>query len=198
MRANLYRLTVGLSYLLAGLWFGSLVGFVITAIRVFATVRAYEPGLADSPEAGAVPAGQAPDALAGAVVGGILGPLLWVQVVCLLGLALLALAQGRWLGRFMPGGFLGKANLLRLGLFALAGLGLAVQLGWIGPQIWDLRQAMYDPDRPAAEREEARKQFETYHTASERTMGVVTLLVGAGIVASPFALTPRPGTAGRS
>jgi hypothetical protein len=67
MRANLYRLTVGLSYLLAGLWFGSLVGFVITAIRVFATVRAYEPGLADSPEAGAVPAGQAPDALAGAV-----------------------------------------------------------------------------------------------------------------------------------
>lgn len=187
-RDHWFRLSVAVYYLLLGVWLGALVGFVITAIQVFDTVRDYSPTLNQLPDSAEALTQRAPDILAGGIVGQVLGALAVLEIICAVGLVALAIVQCTIFRGRLRGGVRGKANLGRLGLLAVAILALALHLGWIAPRIKELRRTMYNPQTTQAERDQARHRFEFHHTASERVMGTATLALAGAMVLSPFGL----------
>jgi len=184
-----YRLTNGLFYLLAGVWAGALVGFALMAPAVFYTVRAYQPELTRRPAGAEGLEGPGSAVLAGAIVQRVFERLDWVQVICATGVVGLALLQTAVFRARLARPALGKANLIRLGCLAGAAGLLVLNLGWIQPRLWTLRQSMYNPAHAPAVRSSARGDFQWYHRLSERTTGALVLLVGGSMVLSPFVLT---------
>jgi hypothetical protein len=184
----LYRLSVGLYYLLLGLWAGGLATFALAAPSIFYRMRVYQP------EATRTPAGvgnlDGPDAqlIAGDIANHILENLATVQIVAAAALVVLVVLQCTAFRRWLRCGAGGKANVLRSALLAVAVMLVAVQLGYVSPRMGELRGQMYSPDAAASARQAARQQFETYHTFSERTLGGVLLLLAGTTLVSPFAL----------
>jgi hypothetical protein len=191
-----YRLSVGVYYLLLGLWLGGLAGFALAAPPLFQRLRLYQPEAQQRPAE--TTGWEGPDAtiIAGDIATRILANLATLQIIAAIGLAVLVILQCTIFRRWLSRGVRGGANVVRLALLGLAIAALAVQLGWFSPKVRELRREKYQPGQTPQQVTAAHDRLETYHTRSERTLRGITLLLGVTIVISPFALTPA-GRGGR-
>ena len=182
----MFRLTQGFYYLFLGTWLGALVMLALAAAITFHTLRDLKATTAVEPYH-SLSAAEQPSALAGAVVGNVLHGLAVVQVVCAVGaVGCILLQHTVWAGH-LAGGRAAPANITRLILLALPVLILLLDVAVISPRIWQQRDLMYDPHRPAELRQAARQRFDRLHHLDERVVGGATVALAAGILVSGFA-----------
>jgi hypothetical protein len=198
MRLAMYRLSLGLYYLFAGVWAGLLLTFALAAPNIFYRTRAYQPELGRTPADAGKLVGADAQILAGDIVNHILAALNPVQIVCAAGLVVMLFLQCTVFRRQLARPITSVANWVRSILLCLAVLALALQLFWLSPTMGQLRQDMYNPDTPQPRRQQLRDRFEFYHVLSERTLGSAAVLLVAGVLASPFVLTGDRRTDGQA
>ena len=183
----LYRIVEGLYWLGLGTWAGTLVAIAVAAPTVFETVRAHEPRLEAGPYARPALAADAPDILAGGIVGHVVARLERVQWVCAtVVLAALVLECGPFRRR-LARGIASPANVMRVALIAVALGAATAHVVWAEPAVWRLRKQMYGPDVSAAARTSIERRFAWYHETSERLLAGQLLLVAAAGLVTPFA-----------
>lgn len=191
-----FRLTQGIYWLFLGLWLGGMIMLSVGAAITFRTVKGYEPsiGLAryNHPDLRE----RAPGILAGGITGNILKALAVIQGICAAVLIACVLVQSTVFADYLSGGTRGAANLLRIALIALPILILGIDALVLGPRIWNHREAMYNPARTAAQRDEAKAHFDRLHAVNVRMVGFATVCLIAATLVSPFAFTtPSPSAA---
>ncbi|MFA9480405.1 DUF4149 domain-containing protein [Phycisphaerales bacterium AB-hyl4] len=197
-RPAAFRFTQGLYYLALGTWFGALVMLAIAAAITFRTLEEHafvlQTGLLHA--AGVEPdhAADAPRIFAGEVVGQIIQGLTWLQAICALVAIACLLLQTTLFRRRLANAGRSRANLLRTLLVVGPALVLLLNVFWINPNVWQSREAMYDPARTETQRIEARLIFDHHHRLSERTTGGAALMLAVAVLISPFAfrVTPAP------
>jgi len=191
-----FRLTQGIYGLALGAWVGAIVMLAIAAAITFRTVRSHEPTLGAGPYASAALAEQAPEILAGGIVGNVIRGLNVVQAICGIGVGITLLLQCTLFADRLAGGVLGPMNLVRSGLLLLAACLVLYGTFVVQPEVWSLRETVYAAGASEAEREAARAAFDQAHGLSERLMSGALFLLAAALLLSPFAYTDPAGTGG--
>ncbi len=165
--------------LFLGLWAGAMLMTFIAAAITFPVLKSYAPLPGVPPLNDPVFAQDGWRILAGGVVGRVLLGLDAVQAVCA-AVAIMCLAIQRLFGAA------GLAHWLRVAFLASAiGIGLVNALHF-APHIWELRAAVYDPQRSPEARLASRQEMQAEHRTSQSAMFVSFLCVGAAIVSNAY------------
>jgi hypothetical protein len=185
-----FRLTQAFYWLFLGLWIGGMVMLAVGAAITFKTLPEYRPTIGLETYNHPDLRERAPAILAGAVTGNILKALAVIQLVCAGVVVACTVVQCVWFADYLRGGAPGGANLLRIALIALPILILGVDALVIGPRVWGFRHDMYDAQRTAAQRDDAKVHFDQYHRLNTRLFGFATLCLIGAVFASSFTFTP--------
>lgn len=190
------HLAAGLYYLALGLWLGLIASLAVVPAVTFREVREAKPVLRDGPYATPGLQDQHAEILAGNIVGHTVQFITYAGAICLI-TAALALAVRYvliWCGspaKTTRRG-LGLAGSIRaILLVALLAL-LAYQAAVVNPAIFEYREVMYDTQRPAAQREQARAAFDTYHEQSTTLGQTLLITLALAVTLSPLADAPAP------
>ncbi len=181
----LYQVVQILYWLDLSIWLGSTVFLAVAAPVIFRVVRRLEvrsgvysdPGLRDEQTA----------VVAGEIVGTLLARLGQIQMVCVIAMLPLMLAQ-LFLVNLEGSNFM--AAMLRLALWAGALAVLFYEWRWHYPRTWEQRKRFLeeagDPDRANP----ARAEFEREHRRSEQLfMAMICIVIGLVMLSAN--ITPR-------
>ena len=184
----LFKLTLGLYYLLLGVWLGSTIAIALTAPATFKTVRIYEAAPGIEPFNNTIFEGSWANIIAGAAVGQSIHNIAILHLMCVIGIVLCI-----FLLRILFAGRINKfAAFARLSLLMGAAALLGVHLYLTEPAMNQLRSTMYNTDINQTERNAANEQFQSIHKLSEQLTGFSALLLAGMFLTSPFIYRNSP------